>query len=105
MGFEVKSRRQWAVVCTECGCAIDGRWRRMERETERDMDYAAKYGCRICRDKAIVAALPEHHAHKDNHPSNRGHWPCCGAVQLGVIAPNECVTCGEPYPCSGALLA
>jgi hypothetical protein len=87
MSFEVRSRRQWAVVCTDCGVAIDGRWRRNERETERDMGYAAKYGCRTCRDKATVAALPEHHRHRDRHPSHPGGWPCCGANQLGLVGP------------------
>ena len=103
MGFEIKSRRQWAVVCTDCGVAYDGRWRPMEHATARDMEYATKYGCRNCRDKATVAALPEHHPHKAEHPSNNGHWPCCGAVQFGVIGPNECAACGEPYPCAAAV--
>lgn len=104
MPFEVSSRRQWALVCTDCGVAYEGRWRRFEQETAKDLKYAEKYGCRNCRDKAIVAALPEHHAHKEEHPSWNGSWPCCGAHQLGLIAPNLCQSCGEPYPCSTAKL-
>ena len=102
MVFEVRSRRQWGVVCTECGCVYDGRWRPLAHETQRDLTYANKYGCRICRDRTIRAALPEHHRHADEHPSHNGGWPCCGANQLGLVGPDECAACGEPYPCEAA---
>ena len=51
----------------------------------------------------------EHRPHRDLHKDrpfapNRP-WFCCAAVQLGVTYPDECVVCGEAYPCTAALAA
>lgn len=99
MGFEIRSRRQWGVVCTECGVVDNGRWSRTEKEAEKVLERVGE--CKTCRDRRTVSELPEHHRHRDGHPSFRGNsWYCCGATQLGLIGMDDCAACGEPYPCS-----
>lgn len=104
MTLEVARRVRYILRCSECTASVGGSYM-SESEAQKNLDRYAKYPCKTCRNREHVASLPAHHPHRERHKyqGTNGAF-CCGANQLGVVGPNDCNECGEPWPCSIARL-